>query len=214
MGKNRNRWPDLCRFVERPDGLPTRDAGPWTEDKLWFWNRYVDISTSSMVGHPKWREGLVYVDLFGGPGICEIRSSGHRFPGSPLIAAHASKPFRSLLVCEFSSSLADALEARLRKSPAAGSSTVFRGDCNTRVTDIAHAIPTGALTLAFVDPEGLHIPFTTLATLAACGRVDLLILLADSMDIVRNVDLYYQQKDSNLDQMLGVNSMWRTKWEA
>jgi hypothetical protein len=53
MQKKKDRWPELCELVEQDDGLPTRDAGPWTEDKLFFWNRYIDITTTSMVGHPQ-----------------------------------------------------------------------------------------------------------------------------------------------------------------
>jgi three-Cys-motif partner protein len=214
MPKKRDRWPELCKLVEQPDGLPTRDAGPWTEDKLYFWNRYVDITTTSMVGHPKWPSGLVYVDLFAGPGICKIEETGKRFPGSPLIAAHAPKPFRSVLLCELDLSNADALAERMKHSPARDAFELFRGDCNERVAQMAERIPAGVLTLAFIDPEGLHVWFETIATLAASGRVDLLILLADRMDIVRNIDLYASQRDSNLDRMLGPRSQWRQRWSS
>ena len=32
----RNRWPELCEKYKRDDGLPVREVGPWTEDKLFF----------------------------------------------------------------------------------------------------------------------------------------------------------------------------------
>src|SRR5258708_7743313 len=96
----KDRWQELCKLVEFDDGLPTRDAGSWTVDKLWFWHRYIEITTSAMVGNPKWTAGLVYVDLFAGPGICTLRETRERIPGSALIAAHASKPFEKILVCE------------------------------------------------------------------------------------------------------------------
>lgn len=211
MPKNKDRWPDLCKLVEIDDGLPTRPAGPWTKDKLWFWNRYIEITTNSMVGHPHWPAGLVYVDLFAGPGICKVRNTGERFPGSALIAAHADKKFRRILACEMDASNADALETRLSKSPA-GDIVVLRGDCNQRVNELVAKIPSGALTLAFVDPEALHVAFETVSTLSKAGRVDLLILFADYMDIVRNVDRYFAQKHSNLDRMLGEASTWRKQW--
>jgi three-Cys-motif partner protein len=206
-----DRWPQLCKLVEKPDNLPTREAGSWTEDKLYFWNGYIDITTTSMVGHPKWPEGLVY-DLFAGPGVCQIPASGRRFPGSPLIAAHAPKAFRSILLCELDLANADALDKRLSLSPAAGRQRIFRGNCNDRIKDITNAIPSGALTLAFIDPEGLHVWFDTIATLSRSGRVDLLILFADRMDIVRNVDMYFGQTNSNLDRMFGAGSNWRQQW--
>jgi len=50
MARHKDRWPELCKLVEQDDALPVRDegVGPWTEDKLYFWNRYVDITTRSM----------------------------------------------------------------------------------------------------------------------------------------------------------------------
>jgi three-Cys-motif partner protein len=210
----KDRWPELCRLVKEDDGLPVRDdAGPWTEDKLFFWSRYIDITTIAMVGSPKWLEGLVYVDLFAGPGVCVLSESQRRIPGSPLIAAHAPKPFRKILVCERDPVLADACLRRLQATEARKHCQVFVGDCNDHIDDIVRAIPKGTLTLAFIDPTGLHASFETVAKLAHCGRVDMLILFADGHDIVRNVKLYEEQGDnSNLDRFLGPDSRWREHW--
>jgi len=52
MAKLQDRWPELCRLVETDDGLPTREVGPWAEDKLYFWNRYLDITSRAMGAHP------------------------------------------------------------------------------------------------------------------------------------------------------------------
>ena len=210
---SRNRWPELCKKYELDDGLPVRPVGPWTEDKLFFWNRYVEITTTAMVGHQKWPAGLAYVDFFGGPGICLVETTNKRVPGSALIAANAPKPFQSLLVSELDPGLAMALRTRLSQSPAAPSARVFEGDCNDRVHDIVKQIPPRALTLAFVDPENLRIDFSTVQTLASAGQVDLLVLFADRMDIVRNVDLYERQPNSVLDRMLGPHSEWRKAWQ-
>jgi len=138
---SRNRWPELCKKYELDDGLPVRPVGPWTEDKLFFWNRYVEITTTAMVGHQKWPAGLAYVDFFGGPGICLVETTNKRVPGSALIAANAPKPFQSLLVSELDPGLAMALRTRLSQSPAAPSARVFEGDCNDRVHDIVKQIP-------------------------------------------------------------------------
>ena len=43
-----DRWPELCKLVEEDDGLPTRKAGHWTEDKLFFWNRYIDRNSGNI----------------------------------------------------------------------------------------------------------------------------------------------------------------------
>lgn len=207
----KDRWNELCKSVEQDDGLPTRPVGRWTEEKLFFWNRYIDITTTAMIGKPEWGAGLVYVDLFAGPGICTLRGSGRRIPGSPLIAAYAPKPFGTLLLCEKDPALANACTTRLARTPAKDSFRMFEGDCNARVAEVAAAIPERALTLVFVDPQGLDAEFSTIQMLAARGQVDLLLLFADAYDVVRNVELYARQARSKLDLVLGPDSNWRSR---
>lgn len=212
MGKkSQSNWQDLLIKVQTDDGLPTRETGSWSFNKLWWWNRYIEITTRAMVGKPHWSE-LVYVDLFAGPGICESRTDHQRFPGSPLIAALAPKQFGRLLLCEADRELANACESRLARFGADARATVFHGDCNERIADICAAIPDRALTLAFIDPTGLHAGFETVRTLTENRRVDLFILFADNMDIVRNVDLYAGQGESKLDRVLGPGCDWRSAW--
>jgi len=207
-----DRWPELCKLYTSDDGLPVREVGSWTEDKLFFWNRYIDITTRAMVGHPKWPAGLVYVDLFAGPGICKLRESGRRIPGSTLIAANAPKSFRAILAIELNADLANALTARLISSPAAAVAKVFEGNCNTAIDQLVPNIPERALTLGFIDPEALNVDFETVKKLSDCGQVDLLILFADRMDLVRNVDRYEKENPSVLDRMMGSQSRWRERW--
>ncbi|OHB65895.1 MAG: hypothetical protein A2V70_10600 [Planctomycetes bacterium RBG_13_63_9] len=210
----KDRWPELCTSVAMDDGLPTREVGHWTEDKLFFWNRYLDITTRAMVGHRAWPAGLVYVDLFAGPGICTLRGSGKRIPGSALIAANAPKPFERILLCEKDPGFACACEQRVKTIVDPDRFQVFVGDCNDRVGRLSTEIPDQALTLAFIDPTGLHAHFETIRTLSQRGAVDLLILFADNHDIVRNVNLYEEQgSESNLDQVLGPESNWRDDWQ-
>jgi three-Cys-motif partner protein len=90
---------------------------------------------------------------------------------------------------------------------------MFHGDCNIVVSDLAREIPSGALTLAFIDPEGLDANFDTIRVLSERGCVDLLILFADAYDIARNVELlYFPDPNSKLDAILGYGSNWREKW--
>ena len=187
MAKSQDRWPELCKLVAEDDGLPVREVGSWTEGKLFYWNRYVEITTTAMVDKPQWKAGLIYVDLFAGPGVCKLKESGKRIPGSTLIAAHASKPFRKIIACELDEDLASACNVRLDNAYAASRKTVLVGDCNRLIDQVVALIPDRALTLAFVDPEALHANFSTLRTLTSGRRVDLLVLFADRIDIVRNV---------------------------
>ena len=89
---------------------------------------------------------------------------------------------------------------------------VIVGDCNAEIGELVARIPPRSLTLAFVDPEGLHINFETLRVLTNGRQIDVAVLFADRMDIVRNVALYAGQSESNLDRFLGPHSNWRTQW--
>lgn len=165
-----------------------------------------------MVGKRSW-SGVFYVDLFAGPGVCVVKKTGKRLPGSPLIAAHAAKPFTRIIACELDAGDAAACQTRLKASPAGERSVVLQGDCNKHVGAVTALIGSGALTLAFIDPESLHVQFDTVRSLSACGAVDLLILFADAFDVVRNVERYYVDNiESKLDRFLGANSGWRDDW--
>lgn len=208
--KRRSGWDDLLESVRVDDGLPVRDSGYWAKEKLWYWNRYLEITTKAMVGNPAFPGGLIYVDMFSGPGVCAIHESSDRFPGSPLIAAGTPKKFTKILLCEMDPNLATACEQRLKnRGLTQNQFQVFRGDCNREVAAIAQAIPPKSLTLAFLDPTGLHLHFDSVSTLTQNRRVDLLILFPDRMDIIRNEGLYFEQSESNLDRFLGKGSNWR-----
>jgi len=129
-----------------------------------------------------------------------------------LIAANAPKPFNAVLAAEREPDLADALAERLRRTPAGPVAKVFAGDCNNSIDRIIEHIPKRALTLGFIDPESMSVDFATVRKLSECGQVDLLILFADRMDLVRNVDRYVAEQPSTLDRMMGQHSRWRELW--
>lgn len=210
-----DRWHELCKAVEQDDGLPAwEEAGHWTQDKLYFWHRYIEITTSAMTGNPTFPDGIVYVDLFAGAGVCRLKESGKRIPGSVLIAASAAKPFAKIIACEKNLAFAQACDTRLSRTLVRNRCHVLPGDCNQLIDQVVKLIPDRALTLAFVDPKGLDAQFQTIATLARRRRVDLVILFADAYDIVRNVDFYEQQETgSKLDQVLGPDANWRNSWQ-
>jgi three-Cys-motif partner protein len=211
MERSYDRWQALCREVEIPDALPTWEAGAWTQDKLYFWKRYIDITTQAMTDHPKFPGGLIYVDLFGGAGICTLKETKRRFPGSTLIAASASKPFSKIIVCENDAVFANACRTRLSKTAVANSCLVLDGDCNLLIDKVLTEIPRRSLTLAFIDPKALDIKFDTVSKLSQV-RADLVILFADAYDIHRNDEKYYRSNpNSKLDEVLGPDSEWRAR---
>ncbi|MEM1271578.1 MAG: three-Cys-motif partner protein TcmP [Bacteroidota bacterium] len=202
-------------MVSHDDALPVRDSGSWAKHKLFAWHRYLDIVTTAMVDKPQWKTGVSYVDLFAGPGVCTIRPSGERIPGSPFIAAHTSKPLSRILLCELDPGLAATCKKRMDAGPARHRYHFFNGDCNVEIDRIIKELPKGSLTLAFLDPTGLHLHFETVSKLSEHGPVDLLILFPDAIDILRNAEHYYfDRTDSNLDLVLGEGSDWRRKKAA
>lgn len=215
MAQKSDPWPSLCNLVEEDDGLPTRQSGPWAEFKLSFWARYIDIATSAMSDHKKWN-GLSYVDPFCGPGVCHIKDDpSRRFPGSPLIAAASEHPFRRLILCDKNPRHADACQERIQRITPCVDLQLFRDDSNTLIGQMVAQIVPGSLTLAIIDHTGLHASFDLVSTLASAGAVDLLVLVPDAYDILRNVQrTYLPDPDSNLDRFLGPDSNWRDEWSA
>jgi len=212
----KDRWHELCDSVAEDDNLATwQDADYWTERKLYFWHRYIDITTRAMVGRATWPAELAYVDLFAGAGVCTLKESGRRIPGSVLIAANSAKPFARIVACEKSPVHAEACRKRLQRTAVADRCHVLVGDCNDKVQEVADLIPQNALTLVFIDPTGLDARFETIAALAEQSRADLVVLFADAYDINRNAErVYRDDPNSKLDQVLGPSADWRKKLDA
>jgi three-Cys-motif partner protein len=194
------------------DGLIIPTVGEWARDKHHFLRRYIDAFTTSM--RAKQWAGLHYIDLFAGPGIARLRKSKRLDWGSPLIAAQAKHLFDGLHFCELDAERHQALQARLERLSPASTVQVLQGDANERVAEIVVGIPGRSLSLAFLDPSGLHLDYETLRSLAA-RRADLVIFFPDRLDILRNWKMYYwDNPDSNLDRVLGPGAEWRALRES
>ncbi len=189
------------------DGLFTPVVGPWSAHKHHFLRRYIDAFTTAM--RSKW-SGLHYIDLFASAGIERIEN-GPLAWGSPLIAAHAPHQFSRLHCCELSTKPFKALSNRIGRFPQIQPPQLIRGDANANVGAIVSAIPQGTLSLAFLDPHGLHLHFETVKRLAS-QNVDLIIFFPDHLDALRNWKIYDANRTSNLDRVLG--SPWRDEFRA
>lgn len=189
------------------DGLFTPSVGPWSAHKHHFLRRYVDAFTTAM--RAKGWSGLHYIDLFASAGIERIES-GPLDWGSPLIAAQAPHQFSRLHCCELKKRSFDALAARIGRFPQPQPPQTLRGDANVSVKEIVKAIPKGTLSLAFLDPHGLHLHFDTVKRLAT-QNVDLIIFFPDHLDALRNWEIYDANPNSNLDRVLGT--AWRDEFK-
>jgi three-Cys-motif partner protein len=190
------------------DGLPARETGPWVNEKKYYLERYLTISTKG-VG-PKWNGKLAYVDLFSGPGRSIIRGSGEEVDGSPLVALTCS--FASYVFVDTTEVLAT-LKQRLRNHPRFLSITFIPGDCNEVIEKVRAALPPDHLTLAFVDPTGLQIHFSTIQRLVTGRSVDLLMTIQFGMGILMNLHQYSRSDGETLTAFLGDDS-WRADVKA
>lgn len=189
------------------DGLFTPEVGPQSIQKHHFLRRYIDAFTTAMHQKP-WAGGLHYLDLFAGAGVEFVRDAGLHW-GSPLIAAQAPIQFRQLHLCEFSARKHSALADRLARFPQPTPPQLIHGDANVAVADVTRVLPPKSLSLAFLDPYGLHLDFGTLRRLGQ-RRVDLIIFFPDHLDALRNWEQVYQgDPDSNLDRVLGTEWLGR-----
>lgn len=124
-------------IVEAADGLPARDAGAWTKEKLYYPKRYaaafmVAMATKRRQG--KWAE-LAYIDQLSGPGRCRIRDSGEEIDGSPLLALGVTPSFDRFHFSDVSRRNVEALEKRIPPGRL-GVLKLRIGDCNTIIRDV------------------------------------------------------------------------------
>ena len=102
---------------------------------------------------------------------------------------------------------------RLARYPQPNAPQIKVGDANVEIDSIISDIPQGSLSLAFLDPYGLHLNFNTVAKLAT-RRADLIIFFPDHLDALRNWEAIYKDRpNSNLDRFLGASD-WRAVFET
>src|SRR3972149_881015 len=196
----------ICNVQKGSDGLPVRCVGLWAKDKYFYLGRYFDIFTTSM--RKVWRGELYYIDLFAGCGKCRVRETGEEIDGSALISLSIKYPFKIYLLFEVNPNAANALKERVKNSSYKDRVKIIPGDCNEKIDEIIAEIPQKSLSLAVVDPTGLHIKFDTLQKLTKDRRIDLVITYPEGMDIKRNLSKYIKRPHSILDDYIGDKD-WR-----
>ncbi|GAI90103.1 unnamed protein product, partial [marine sediment metagenome] len=110
------------------DGLLMRDSGQWTNVKLHYLQRYIEMFITRM-RKQKWR-ALNYIDLLAGPGKCFIRENKQIVLGSPLIALKAPHAFDGHYLVDLDSENVKSLQTRCAASSHFGRIRFYTGDCN------------------------------------------------------------------------------------
>ncbi len=181
-----------------PDGLPARVVGPWVERKVHYVDRYAAILASGMKN--LW-ERRAYVELFAGPGISYDRGHHQFIEGSALRAL--KMVFTDWAFVDLDPIASTALSQRISRRDQTGRATVLLGDCNDVIPEVRAAIPSDALTLAFIDPTNWQVRLSTIAALTDSRRIDLLMTFHEgSMRRVGHLE------DCNLDDFFGTGA-WR-----
>jgi three-Cys-motif partner protein len=190
------------------DGLPARPTGPWVYDKKHYFERYLGIFSRGI--GPKWAQNICYVDLFSGPGRSVVRGSQEEVKGSPLVALDYE--FGRYVFVDTPEVLST-LEKRLETHPKRSKAALVPGDCNSVISKVLDELPPGHLTLAFIDPTGLQIKFSTIQRLVHNRSVDLLMTIQLGMGIRLNLPQFTQTEGAALTEWLG-NSNWRKDCDA
>lgn len=204
---NRKRNVDkagLCLLKRASDGLLARCSGEWSQDKLFYLQRYLDIVTTSM--RKRW--ALCYVDLFAGPGKCIVRPEGIDIDGSPLCALQLRHTFDRYFFVDISKENTECLQKRIQNLSISPHGTFLVQDCNKAIPVISEQLGPNFLTVAFMDPTGFQLDFASIETLVRNRRVDLIINFPYRA-LQRVIPRALSARSSELDRFFGGRN-WRT----
>ena len=203
------------------DGLIMRPSGAWVLKKLDYLQRYIDTFVTSMRNKP-WR-AMNYIDLFSGPGKCCIREIHEICLGSCLIALNAKYPFSDYYFVDSDPDNIAALRGRCAASALSTRIHYFVGDSNQLVDKIVADIAQldqvfihghwPSLNLAFLDPAGLDLHWTTVEKLAQINRMDLVIHYPQ-MGLTRSMPTAVNAPPDNKVDLFFGGSEWRSIYGA
>jgi three-Cys-motif partner protein len=200
----------------------SRPWGFWTRYKLEILERYLDRFTTTTKNKV---DKIVYLDLFGGEPENYDRLSGNPIDGSARIALSTADPaFTHLRFFELEGNAAK-LRAALDAEFPDRDFIVYPGDCNETIhcalADLRRAGVQWAPTFAFIDPNGPHYTWETLAALAehkglsAKTKVELWMLFPDPLfaRLLPTSGQLRQADDQAITKMFG-SADWHAIWEA
>lgn len=194
-----------------------RDGRPWAIEKLELLRYYLGgrgYKGGGFMMATRRAGARYYIDLFAGAGQGML--DGDVFDGSPLIATKADPPFTRLVWADADARNAASLRAH-RADYLARRIDVYHGDANVEVGAVLAGLPRTDPTIAFLDPEGSELHWSTVEKLAAHKpghKIEQLILFAYNMGIVRFMprDPTRLVHDDKLDRMMPSQSGWRSMY--
>jgi len=158
----------------------------------------------------------IYIDGFASSGKGIDPRTGTEYAGSALLCLDVDPPFTECYLVERDQARARHLDELVRTNSHA---FIRHGDANLEIPEILASINPKAPTLAFLDPQGTELHWTTVKALAAHKRgrgrykVELLILFPLQMAVLRLLNfktgVIKPKHARRLDAMLGAETPWR-----
>jgi three-Cys-motif partner protein len=190
------------------DGLLMRPSGLWVTEKLDYLHRLIDVFEKSM--RNKWSIRN-YIDLLAGPGKNRVHKTQQILLGSPLIALNTQYPFTGYYFIDIDPANTNALQERCDASLQKNSVHIETGDCNVLVDQVVKELRSTedrSLNLAFLDPEGLELGWSTVKKLAGIRKMDLVINYPEGGLNRIMAKVYQATSDSLVDIFFGTQE-WR-----
>lgn len=179
----------LCQDVSSIiDAGKVRCVGPWAEEKIYYLTQYFSAFSISMKN--SWNS-INYIEICSGPGRCINRENGTEFNGTPLsiIDTNGFKHIDNALFFDYNPSVVDTLNFRFKNRGIQNARAVIGNYMTSSIIESIKAqIPKNGLTLVFIDPTDLSIPFEFIKQIKSyLNKMDLMINIAVGTDFNRNV---------------------------
>ncbi|POR50888.1 three-Cys-motif partner protein [Bosea psychrotolerans] len=186
-------------------------VGPWAREKLDALGEYLNFYTTVLKNQAHWCRGTVFVDAFAGPGKSKVRAipkssepkredffddvvpmtddeEGDEFVnGSPRVALDIKNPFNNYFFIERDPQRVAELRTLAGDYGDTRKIVVKEGDASAELLAIlgSKANWSGYRGVIFVDPFGMHIPWSTLEALAKTRVFEIIINFPLGMAIQR-----------------------------
>lgn len=211
-----SKRPNFDLICNNDEGLPVRQAHKWSLEKLNILQRYGYMFITSLWN--KGRSSINYIDLFSGPGKNYLKDKKKYCLGSPLIALSFTKKFDHYYFSDIKPKNIAALKQRCTNFQNYGDIIFKTGDANIIVDKIIEELKKfdlgitdkrkSSINLAFLDPEGLELNWSTVEKLAGL-RTDMIIYYPQ-MAISRNAKNQMGKPPfTSIDLFFG-DTHWRT----
>jgi three-Cys-motif partner protein len=192
-------------------------VGYWSIDKLDLLEDYLkpyavimNAQKSDAPNRKAWLDDFYYIDAFAGPGAVTMRENGSvdqeaqkYLDGSTMRAVECRPPFDHLWFIDKRQSRKHTLTEELKRRDALHRASIVIGDCNKILDDILGQLERKRRVyraLAFLDPYGLQLDWSTVLKLANTKKLDVFINFS-LMGVTRNLSLREKPSQAVMDTL-------------